>query len=251
MMKRLALILLASVQLTACATATRGTTTLLVVNTTPTGANVITSIETKQSKKLGKSERRKVIENETEDDLKFEYLGCDPTPCGIEVPRKARFEILVSKDGHVPQLFFIDRIHRKDVANKNSGKAALATGAAAGAGAATAVATGATIAGASIAAPLAVMAAFPVLIAGGTSIAVDAASGANFDLTPNPVTANLQTTEDSPDTQEDIDLVLNKFYKRRQDKSLGIKPENQKMKKVKMCNITQLKRVPCDEISKK
>ncbi len=251
MIKRLALILLASVQLTACATATRGTTTLLVVNTTPTGASVTSSIETKQSKKLGKAERRQAIENGTKGDLEFEYLGCDPTPCGIEVPRRARFEILVNKDGHVPQLFFIDRIHRKDVSNKNSGKVVVATGAAAGAGAATAIATGASIAGASIAAPLAIMAAFPVLLAGGTSIAVDAASGANFDLTPNPVTANLQTQEDSPDTQEDIDSVVREFHKRRQDKSFGIKPKQQRMKKIKMCNVTQLKRVPCDELSRK
>ncbi len=251
MMKHLSLMLVAGLQLTACATATRGTTTLLVVNSTPTGANVITNIETKQSRKLRMSQRKKAMENGTESDLKFEYLSCDPTPCGIEVRRRARFEILVNKAGHVPQLFFIDRIHRKDVAKQNSGKAALATGVAAGAGAATAVATGATILGASAAGFFAVLAAFPVLAAGGTSIAVDAASGANFDLTPNPVTANLQTTVQSPDTQGDIDFVISEFYKRRQEKSLGVKPETLQMKKMEMCNVTHLKRVPCDELREK
>ncbi len=250
MIKYYALILAAGLQLTACATATRGTTTLLVVNTTPTGANVTTNIETKQSRKLRMSKRKKAMENGTGDSLKFEYLSCDPTPCGIEVSRKARFEILVSKDGHVPQLFFIDRIHRKDVAKQNSSKAVVATGAAAGAGAAAAAATGATILGASAAGFFAVLAAFPVLAAGGTSIAVDAASGANFDLTPNPVTANLQTTAQSPDTQADVDFIMSEFYKRRQDRSFGIKQERQKIKKIKMCNVTQLKRVPCDELRK-
>jgi len=231
MLKHYALMLVAGLQLTACATATRGTTTLLVVNSTPTGANVITNIETKQSRNLGKNERKQAVKNGIESELKFEYLGCDPTPCGIEVSRKARFEILVNKDGHVPQLFFIDRIHRKDVAKQNSGKAVIATGVAAGAGAATAVATGATFLGASAAGFLAVAAALPVLAAGGTSIAVDAASGANFDLTPNPVTADLQTTAQSPDTQGDIDLVISEFYKRRQDRSLGIKQETLPVRK--------------------
>ena len=247
MIKKLILALALSLQLTACATAKRGTTTLLVVNTTPPGANVITNIETKQSNKISASARETTLKGGVDDDLKFEYLGCDPTPCGIEVSRKAKFEILVSKDDHVPQLFFIDRIHRKDVAKKNSGNVALATGAAAGAGAAAAVATGATIAGASIAAPLALLAAFPVLTVGGTSIIVDAASGANFDLTPNPVTVNLVTISENTDTQADIDLVSAQFFKRRHDKSLGITSSKPKKKKVKMCNVTHMKRIPCDE----
>ena len=184
MIKNTIIALFLMLQLSACATATRGSTTFLVVNSVPSGAKVMTSKETPESSKIETNTRKAALQTANESELKFEYLGCEPTPCGIEVPHKSKFEILVTKEGHEPQLFFIDRIHRKDVAKNNSNKAAVSTGVAAGAGAATAIVTGASIGGASIAAPLAIMAALPVAIVGGTSIIVDSASGANFDLTP-------------------------------------------------------------------
>lgn len=250
MMKHSILCIILALQLTACATATRGTTTFLVVNTVPTGAKVITSKETLESQKIGTSIRKTALETGVETDLEFKYMGCNPTPCGIEVPRKSKLEILVTKEGYEPQIFFIDRIHRKDVAKNNSKKAALSTGAAAGAGAATALATGATIGGASIAAPLAIMAALPIAVVGGTSIIVDAASGANFDLTPNPVNVTFLKTEITTNTQEELEALVTGFHKRRRDLSLGITIVEQKSKKVEMCTVSQAKTVPCETLNK-
>ncbi len=237
-------------QLTACATATRGTTTLLVVNTVPSGAKVISSKETMESRSIGYDKRKKALQEGKNSDLQFEYIGCDPTPCGMEVPRKARFEVLVTKDGYEPQIFFIDRIHRKDVANNNSKKAALSTGAAAGAGAASAMATGASIGGASLVGPIAVFVALPVAIVGGSSIIIDASSGANFDLTPNPVDTTLVPTTESDNPKEDIEALVEGFYKRRRQISLNNGPTELQAKKIKKCPESKKKSTPCTRRNK-
>lgn len=71
-MKKIFALLPVVVALTACATVTRGTTEAFVVETTPSGASVITS--------LG--------------------LSCSPTPCAIpKVKRESEFTVTIAKEG--------------------------------------------------------------------------------------------------------------------------------------------------------
>lgn len=58
---------------TACASVTRGTTDVFVVETTPTGAQVRTTNQ----------------------------FACDSTPCSFKMPRKSEFQVTVSKEGYV------------------------------------------------------------------------------------------------------------------------------------------------------
>ncbi|AXE65454.1 putative lipoprotein [Hyphomonas polymorpha PS728] len=71
-MKKIFALLPVVVALTACATVTRGTTEAFVVETTPSGASVTTS--------LG--------------------LSCSPTPCAIpKVKRESEFTVTIAKEG--------------------------------------------------------------------------------------------------------------------------------------------------------
>lgn len=72
---RIATILAASVLLAGCATITRGTNDVLVVNSTPSGAQV------------------KMSDGQT----------CTGTPCTFKVPRKSELNVLVTKEGCKPQ----------------------------------------------------------------------------------------------------------------------------------------------------
>lgn len=65
--------------LTACATASRGTTEPWQVNTSPPGASVQTS----------------------------NGRYCSPTPCAIKMPRKAEFTATVTLDGYQPETVFV------------------------------------------------------------------------------------------------------------------------------------------------
>lgn len=72
-MRKLFMLLPAVVALAACATVTRGTTEAFVVETTPSGASVTTS--------LG--------------------LSCGPTPCAIpKVKRESEFTVTIAKEGY-------------------------------------------------------------------------------------------------------------------------------------------------------
>ena len=55
-----------------CATVTRGTTTAMVINTTPTGARVSTS----------------------------NGFICESTPCRFDMSRKAEFRVSITKEGY-------------------------------------------------------------------------------------------------------------------------------------------------------
>ena len=57
-----------------CATVTRGTTTAMVINTTPTGARVSTS----------------------------NGFICESTPCRFDMSRKAEFRVSITKEGYKP-----------------------------------------------------------------------------------------------------------------------------------------------------
>ena len=64
----------------ACATVTRGSSTTWAVQTTPSGAKVVTS--------TGKS--------------------CEPTPCSISMARKSRFTAVITKAGYKPASIHVD-----------------------------------------------------------------------------------------------------------------------------------------------
>jgi len=66
---------------TACATVTRGTNDVFVVETTPSGAQVMTTAQRKEKDGGG-------------------YYSCDATPCSFKMPRKSEFEVTVSKVGY-------------------------------------------------------------------------------------------------------------------------------------------------------
>lgn len=63
----------AAMTLGACASVTRGTTDVFVVETTPSGAQVKTT----------------------------NSFACDATPCSFKMPRKSEFQVTVSKPGYV------------------------------------------------------------------------------------------------------------------------------------------------------
>jgi len=62
----------AAISLGACASVTRGTTDVFVVETTPSGAQVKTTNQ----------------------------FACDSTPCSFKMPRKSEFQVTVSKPGY-------------------------------------------------------------------------------------------------------------------------------------------------------
>ena len=111
--------------LSGCATVTRGTTTTVNVISEPPGASVKTS----------------------------NGFACSPTPCGMKVPRKAGFDVTVSKEGFQPVTSHV----RTEVSGGG----------------------GAGFAG--------------NIIAGGIiGMAVDGSNGSMNDLVPNPVKVTLE-----------------------------------------------------------
>ena len=120
-----------AVSAAACATVTRGTNEAWTVKSFPPGAAVKTS------------------------NGRF----CDMTPCTIKMPRKAEFEVTVSKDGYKPYQGHVTH----------------------------AVATGGGVGFAG-----------NVLIGGVIGAGVDVASGAMMDLKPNPLIVELEKVDLTP-----------------------------------------------------
>ena len=67
-----------------CATVTRGTKDVLVVETDPVGAKaqLTNSVGAKAQLTNG--------------------MTCEATPCSFKVPRKSEFDVILSKDGYIP-----------------------------------------------------------------------------------------------------------------------------------------------------
>lgn len=200
--------------LPACATATRGSTTLFIVETTPVGAKATTTVPTKEFGMMTKVRLNRIKSGKLEVP-DFKYRFCEPTPCGIELPRRQNFHVLVTKDGFEPQVHEIGYMHRKEIKKETARNTALAagvvgvtTGVAVGTAASSSIlftssaAAGAT-AGALIAAP--------IILVGGLSMGVDAASGANYDVWPNPLPLTLEEQELSE--TDDTEFVLDEFGK--------------------------------------
>ena len=76
----------------ACATTTRGTHENVLIDSSPPGATAMTKISLQDPISLG-------------DGTESFYLGCAPTPCSINIPRKKSPIITVSKSGYDPISF--------------------------------------------------------------------------------------------------------------------------------------------------
>lgn len=166
-------LLCALLPLGACATATQGTREGLSVNSEPAGARAVTDIP---------ATGQWAIDG---------YLGCEPTPCSISVPRKQAPVVTVSKEGYQSIRFKVT--------------SAVATSA-------TSVPTGALVAGlpdgSHVVAgrpdllkriPVGGRVATGALFTFGASAVVDVMAGANLNLAPNPVTAILVPEEETAD----------------------------------------------------
>lgn len=180
-MKNLSLLIFLSLPLlNACATATRGTHEMVVINSNPVGATAISDIASTSPKNTING-----------------FIGCEPTPCGLNISRKAAPVINISKEGHQSIKF--------KIVSSNATSA-------------TSVPTGAIVAG--IAPGSYVQAGSPdllkripvggAIIAGGLfslggGLVLDAATGAGRSLSPNPVTAYLAPLTQSETTKQETD----------------------------------------------
>jgi len=206
--------------LAGCATATRGSNSIFIVETVPIGAHVTTTVPVRSSKLLSSKDIKKIKDGEMAEP-NWAYRTCEPTPCGIQIPRKTEFDILITKEGFAPQIHTIGFKHRKEIARETARNIALAAGTVAVgsavavtagvSGSLVAVGTGAVIGGAAVVAA-------PVVVIGLIAGSVDASSGANFDFWPNPASAQLVAAK----PQSDHQAILAQFEQHRQTRKFTI-----------------------------
>ena len=218
-LKTLRLSFVFTLLLSACATVNKGTSDFFRIDSVPQGAAATTTVETAASKNA----RRKNPQ------LEPVYLGCSPTPCAIKLNRRQKFVIKLEHSGFQTAEMFIT--NSRDSASFTGNMAAttvttagtMAAGAAIGAGVATALSAAvtatvsATTAGtvtlgtfglipletslaasssvfvpSTVSTGSAVAAAIPPALAvTGGMLMIDAVSGANINLYPNPVVLEL------------------------------------------------------------
>jgi hypothetical protein len=178
--------------LAACATVVRGVNEPFEVSTNPPGASVVTTLETKESRDVRK----------TNPDLPPIYYGCSPTPCEIVLPRRSKFVAIIKKDG-----FASAQIPVRS-ASALSGQAAgigAPTAVAVGVGVTEAAASGGFLLSGSAAAGSIVGA--TTLIYASPSIAVDAVSGGMLSLYPNPIALDLIPLNKVKDVSYNLDQL--------------------------------------------
>lgn len=166
MHRQLLLSLGLGIMVSGCATATRGTHEMVVINSEPPGARAISNIP-----------------NTTEKNNLDGFYGCKPTPCGINFSRRAEPVISIEKEGYKDIKF-------KIISSIATSSTSLPTGTVvAGTQNGSHVVVGSPnflkripIGGASIFGG--------VMTLGGASI-VDNVTGAGLSLSPNPVTVFL------------------------------------------------------------
>ena len=201
-MRLLFVLFIAGFYLGGCATVARGSNTKMVVDTQPQGAKVYTDLETKESRRLRKSDP----------DLDAVFYGCPATPCEFKMPRRSLFIMTIDHPDHDPIQVGVDHSLHKESLNANLA-GSTGTGAAVGVGAASFVAaiggTGAigTSAGAAVIAGSAAVATAGV---GAVSLGVDAATGALLNLNPNPVFIALPPQDTPIEVDPKIQVVLQK-----------------------------------------
>jgi len=204
--------------MTGCATVNRGADDHFRIDTVPQGAKVTTSIET------GKSIRKR----RNNKNLPREYKGCNATPCAIQLSRLSEFTFTVENEGYEPIEMYVTSSHKRGSVTANTAASVASTaGVVAGSAAVTAPiialstgVTGAVVAGSgsvltlglipvetavstgfaigTSAAPstasIASAAVPPALLVTGGMLLIDAGTGANKNLYPNPVVLELTPT---------------------------------------------------------
>ena len=189
---------------TGCATVNRGIDDHFRIDTVPQGAKITTSIETPKSKR----KRRK------NKNIAPVYEGCNPTPCAIQLPRLSEFTFTVEHAGYEPVEMYITSSKKRGSITANTAATAVTTTGAAGVTIAwTTSLIGGTFgsgAASTLAPTLATSAVPPVLAATGAMLILDAGTGANQNLFPNPVVLEL-TPEGLP---VQTDPAINMFKER-------------------------------------
>lgn len=206
-----------------CATVVRGASSSFTVITKPSGATVITSVETIESRKqYDWRERKAALKNGPMPD--FAYYTCQPTPCSMDIPKRRAFSMLILKEGYEPVIAAPQRTFDKKAKKKARVKAGAGTAAAAAttagvaASAGTAMGTGAFAisTGAALAA-LAIVAIVPTTLVVASASETDKRTGAYFDFTPNPMIVPLSRTEKN---QVSLEKIVNDFQAFRNKQSI-------------------------------
>ena len=166
MLRRKIALLILSISLSACATLTRGTHEVVEINSEPVGAKAVSDIQSNSQKNS--------IDG---------FIGCEPTPCGLNLPRKSTPLITVSKDGYQEIKFKLISTNStsKSATPEGSIIAGIPPGSYAQAGKPTLLKS----------IPIAGVIVFDAFATWGASAVLDASTGAGRSLSPNPVTAFL------------------------------------------------------------
>ncbi len=215
MLRYIVLIIITAFVMTGCATVNRGADDHFRIDTVPQGAKITTDIETPQSRRNKRKNKNSPPE----------YYGCDPTPCAIQLSRLSEFTFIVEHVGYEPVEMYVSSSNKRGSLTANTaasvaatagtvaaGAAAtsatiavslgITTATAAGTGAAftfglipieTAVSTGfaAGVGAAPSTASLIAGAVPPALAISGGMMLIDAGTGANKNIYPNPVVLEL------------------------------------------------------------
>lgn len=155
----------------------RGTHEVVSINSEPVGAKVVSDIQSK-----------------TETNTVDGYLGCEPTPCGINLPRKYTPVITVSKDGHESIKFKLISTNATSKATTPEGTivAGIPPGSYGQAGTPEFIRS----------IPVGGLIVLDAIRTLGVSALVDAGTGAGRSLSPNPVTAFLAPLSNTKPDQE-------------------------------------------------
>ena len=161
--------------LSACATLTRGTHEVVSINSEPVGAKAISDVQSNSQKNTLNG-----------------YIGCEPTPCELNLPRKSTPLITVSKDGYQDIKFKLISTNStsKTATPEGSIIAGIPPGSYAQAGKPTFLKS----------IPVGGVIIWDAITTMGASAVLDASTGAGRSLSPNPVTAFL-----APDQPAAID----------------------------------------------
>ena len=167
-------LLLSSIYLSSCATATRGTQERVRIESDPIGATVTSDI---------KSQKTVTYANGTS----AQYIGCAPTPCSLNISRKANPVLTIKKDGH-------QTLKVKIVSSWATGSRSVASGS---------LVAGLPPGSHAVAGSADALKRIPIqgamfgtgLMTFGVAPLIDIAAGSNRSLSPNPVTVFLAPNE--------------------------------------------------------
>ena len=156
---------------------TRGTHEVVDINSEPIGAKAVSDIQSK-----------------SQDNAFDGFIGCEPTPCQLNLPRKSTPLITISKEGHQTITF-------KLISTNSTSKYATPEGSiVAGVPPGSYVQAGKPTFLKSI--PVGGVIIWDAITTLGASAVLDATTGAGRSLSPNPVTAFLAPEQPTSSTQD-------------------------------------------------